>query len=85
MMSSGSLDNGSRHASDARVAAECVWLTWEGDLSSTHTHTQHTTQHQGRGMAYRQTPRASADVASAAWSGRALAASVKKYLGGLDV
>jgi len=38
-----------------------------------------------RGRARCVAPRASADVASAAWSGRALAVGVKKDLGGLDV
>ena len=38
-----------------------------------------------RGHARYVAPRASADVASAAWSGRALAVGVKKDLGGLDV
>jgi len=38
-----------------------------------------------RGRARCVALRASADVASAAWSGRALAVGVKKYLGGLDV
>jgi len=38
-----------------------------------------------RGRARCVAPRASADVASAAWSGRASAVGVKKNLGGLDV